>query len=208
MTDQTIPFEHNEQSIVDLVARNQTSFCTSYDLVVPNCFTSFDNEADLFAIRKSGLCDEFEIKVSRSDFLNDFKKVVNYRNVESWNDENPEHGDRKWLFDNQVDFHNRRLIAPWQKKKHEALTDGDMPCNYFWYILKDGIASIDEVPEFAGVFFVKDDGTLMRGRSAKKLHGKKLDFEFRFKIARKLGYRFWDYRFGKRTNEVTANAVY
>ena len=39
-----------------------------YELMVPNVFILPDSEADLFAIRRSGFCDEFEVKISRPDF--------------------------------------------------------------------------------------------------------------------------------------------
>ena len=47
-----------------------------YELIVPNVFILPDSEADLFCIRRSGFCDEFEVKISRPDFLNDHKKRV------------------------------------------------------------------------------------------------------------------------------------
>lgn len=190
-------FEFSEHSIIDCIVRGQQRFCTSYDVVIPNCFTQHDNEADLLAIRKSGLCDEFEVKVSRSDFLNDAKKVVCYREPDPFNPR-VKSADRLWLEENQTEFKLKKAIAPWQKIKHQALIDGDMPCNYFWYVLKHGIAELEEIPDFAGVFFVLEDGTLQSARAPKKLHSNKLDYETRFKLSRKLGYRFWEYRFGKR----------
>jgi hypothetical protein len=44
-----------------------------YDVVVPNFFYGW-NECDLFRITQSDFVFEYEIKVSRSDFLADFKK--------------------------------------------------------------------------------------------------------------------------------------
>lgn len=44
-------------------------------LIVPNISWGFLNhEADLLIVSKSNYCTEVEIKVSKSDFLNDFKK--------------------------------------------------------------------------------------------------------------------------------------
>lgn len=45
----------------------------SGDMTLPNFYIS-GYECDMFRLRKSGLTDEYEIKISRSDFLNDFKK--------------------------------------------------------------------------------------------------------------------------------------
>ena len=63
-----------ESDVIDLLSRHRDN--NWYDLMIPNCYTAHDNEADFFAVRKSGFCDEFEIKVSRSDLLNDKKKIV------------------------------------------------------------------------------------------------------------------------------------
>lgn len=184
-------FEFNEQNIINLVARHQSSICTSFDVLIPNCYTSHDNEADLLAIRKSGMCDEFEIKISRADFFNDAKKTVQYRSCE-WDGI-----DEQFLAENN-DYIKTGIIAPWQKPKYESLVDGDMTANYFWYVIKEGIVELDEIPDFAGVFFVDDNGELSRARTAKRLHRNKLSYEERFRLCRKLGFRFWDYRLGLR----------
>ncbi len=191
-------FKHSEESMVNLVAKNQSTFCTSYEALIPNCFTQHDNEADLFAIRKSGMCDEFEIKVTRADFFNDAKKIVHWRaydyypngnTVDSlWDDEH------KHLSYEQ----KKKLVAPWQKLKYDALQDGNMQANYFWYILKEGIVDLEEVPAWAGVVFIDDQGEFKRGRQPTRLHRKKLGYEERFKFLRKTCYRLWEYRLGTR----------
>lgn len=184
-------FEYSEANIVKLLHSIQRHMCTSYDVMIPNCYTSHDNEADIFAIRKSGLCDEFEVKISRSDFFNDAKKIVAFRNIMPY-DHLDQTSDHVWLDENYSDFHKKKAIAPWQKLKYEALKDGDMSTNYFWYAIKDGIVEIDEIPEFAGVIVVKADGDFIIKRRPKKLHNNKMPFDERFRLARKLGYRFWD----------------
>lgn len=46
------------------------------NIIVPNISWGFDgmHECDVFYVRKSGYAVEIEIKISKSDFLNDFKK--------------------------------------------------------------------------------------------------------------------------------------
>lgn len=192
-------FEFNEQNMIDLIAKNQVCFCTSYDILVPNCYTQYDNEADLFAIRKSGLCDEFEIKISRADFFNDAKKVVKFREIQEYNPKALS-DDHKWLYDNPNFYNSKKsgLVAPWQKLKYEALPNGDMSTNYFWYVIKKGEVELHEIPEFAGVIFIDETGDFHRMRQPKKLHNSKISAEDKYKCARKLAYRFWDYRFGAR----------
>lgn len=196
-------FEFNEQNVINVVSRAQSQFCTSYDILVPNCYTQHDNEADLFAIRKSGLCDEFEIKISRADFFNDAKKKINYRSARYFIcvDGKVQPGpDKEWYDKHGHLTHNQlnKLVAPWQKLKYDALQDGDMTANYFWYVIKKGEVEVNEIPDFAGVIFVDNDGDFQQVRQPRRLHSKKISDEDKFKCIRKLAYRYWDYRLGRR----------
>lgn len=44
------------------------------DLIIPNFYISSWYEMDVFKMTKSGYVTEFEIKISRADYFNDFKK--------------------------------------------------------------------------------------------------------------------------------------
>ncbi|CAL9979227.1 hypothetical protein VPHD479_0220 [Vibrio phage D479] len=146
-----------------------------YDAVVPNCYTRWENEADLFCMRKSGLCDEMEIKVTRSDFKNDAKKTV------------------RLLNENYTSYRDKWVETP----KTEALTTGHMS-NYFWYCIPEGLMEFDEIPAWAGIIVVirRTDGSLCayEKRAPKRLHGGKMSEEEKFKQVRKLGFRYWDLR--------------
>ena len=188
-------FEFTENNIADLIVINQKRICTSYDLLVPKCYTTHDNECDVFAIRKSGLCDEFEIKVSRSDFLNDAKKKIAIRESRYFGtsevDEDRLHYDKR---ENISHTKWKKLLAPWEKMKYQALVDGDTPVNYFWYVVKYDIVEICDLPKWAGLIKIFDDGSLRVIKSPEKLHRNKVDDAFKFNIARKLGFRYWDNR--------------
>ena len=192
--------ELTEQSIIDIVHRWQDRICTSYDIFVPNCYTSHDNEADLLALRRSRLCDEFEVKISRSDFMHDRKKVVNVRDHVF----DPRNGVMEWSEWQKVcegipKSKLKTIPAPWQKFKHDALRDGDMITNYFWYVTPKDLVSIDELPDFAGLIHINEFGELNIVRKPKKLHVGKVDDVTAYNIIRKLAFRFWDYRRGIRT---------
>ncbi len=149
-----------------------------YDLMIPNCYITHDNECDLLAVRKSGLVDEFEIKRSRSDFLADRKKRVNNGGkcaFGSWHDRNNDD-------------------CTWTTNKLEWLASGDSPINYFWYVTAERIIELDDLPEFAGWIEVLNDGRLRVKKSPDKLSKTKMDFETRYKLARKASYRYWDMR--------------
>jgi len=166
----------NEQDVIMALA-NYGDHVRRYEIILPNVFIRHDSEADLFCIRKSGLCDEFEIKTSRSDFKADKKKFVQFRPLEP-----EEYKDFKW---------DDRKNAPNYKQKHQALIDGDLPVNYFWYAVVEGVADIDDVPEFAGLIVVLSDGRVKIKKHPRKLHRVKMTIEDRYKIARKSTYRFW-----------------
>ena len=132
----------NEKEVIMALANNGDHI-RRYELMLPNVFIQHDSEADLFCVRKSGLCDEFEVKTSRSDFLADKKKFVNYR--EATHQECIDHQHIKWADRNQ---------QPWYKLKYDALASGDMCVNYFWYAVPDGLVSVDEIPDFAGLIYI------------------------------------------------------
>jgi len=144
-------------------------FQTRYQLMVPNAVW-YDNELDLACFRMSGFLDEFEIKMSRSDFKADFKKTSRY--MEKGSD------------------------APtWKKKgglKHDLLISGDAIANHFYFVLRDGIASAEEIPEEYGVIWIRDGGWLQVEREATRLHSRKLTLETQLRFAMKLNFRWWD----------------
>ena len=154
----------NEHFIQNVIARNRT-YSTRYTMMIPNCYTIHDNEADMLAIRKSGYYDEFEIKISRSDFKLDESKQV------------------------YIDIDNKRTKV----NKSRALTNGSMS-NYFWYCVPENLITIDEVPEYAGLIYIYPSGYLREIKQPKKLHNNKMNIETQFKHVKKLGYRYWDNR--------------
>lgn len=167
-------FEHSEQAIIKQFIRDY-NFTKRYEIILPNCYTQHDNEADLFAIRKSGFCDEFEIKISRSDFLADSKKEIRYREYEA--------GEYRRMSRGEPD--------PALMPKRDALLYGFLS-NYFSYAVKEGIASVEEVPEQFGFITVDDRGRIRVIRGAKRLHPVKMPVEKRYQIARKLSFRYLD----------------
>lgn len=54
----------------------------AYDIILPNFFVG-RNEMDIFRMTKSGYIEEYEIKVSKQDFKNDFDKPWKHAGLES-----------------------------------------------------------------------------------------------------------------------------
>lgn len=58
----------------DLQLAFHSSTFGRYELIMPNVHI-LHNEMDIIGVRKSGFVDEVEIKLSKSDFMADFKKT-------------------------------------------------------------------------------------------------------------------------------------
>lgn len=61
-----------------------------YELIMPNIHM-LHNEMDIIGVRKSGFVDEIEIKLSKSDFLADFKKSKGHSGSKHYHIKNGTH---------------------------------------------------------------------------------------------------------------------
>ena len=125
----------------------------------------FDWESDYLALTKSGLFHEVEIKISRADFQNDFK-----------------HKEKKHLI---LESPKLFMTAP-----HETV----LP-NYFYYAVPEGLIKEDEIPDYAGLIYVRPWGVYV-AKEAKKLHDSKLDLN-KLKLCDKFYYNMlhWQHKF-------------
>ena len=125
----------------------------------------FSWESDKLIETRSGLFYEFEIKISRSDFKNDFKKKDKHIILEGGQTHLP-------IFE---------TLNPIYQKMYEKnyLVSNFKKPNYFYYAVPDGLITVDEVPEYAGlIYIIPDDGdyhfTWFRiAKQAPKLHNVK-----------------------------------
>lgn len=157
----------------ELIKAYRDSEWQRYELVAPNIYPDWQfKEMDILCIRKSGFVDEIEVKLTKSDFKADFKKTVciecePYRkgrdtHLTRWNDEN----------------------------KHECLQKGLNICNYFSFLMTEELAEKCDIPDYAGLY-VCDGRWIRQIKKAKRLHSRKISMELKYKIARKMAYRFW-----------------
>ena len=137
-------------------------------VLIPNYTPAGWFEADLWRINRSGLCVEYEIKVSRADFRGDQKKE---------------------------DRHAWRGLR--ESNKHARLQLGDeRGPNQFYFVAPEGVIPPEEIPEFAGLFEVQGDPLWPRlklRRNAPYLHRVKNDQPLD-KIGRSLYFRYWQVR--------------
>lgn len=106
---------------------------TELDLIIPNFYLNSPFEMDVCKITKAGIVYEYEIKISRSDYKNDFKKGG----------------------------------------KHDLIKQGKRACNYFFFVVPEGLISKDEVPDYCGLYYYTKHDSFHLVKGAKKLHREK-----------------------------------
>jgi hypothetical protein len=136
----------------------------------------FGWESDLVSVNKTGFVTEFEIKVSRADFKAESKKA-----------------------------HRKLLVDPVQKSGVFGDVTHPRP-NYFYFAVPDGLIRPEEVPDYAGLIYVKRRaetvagrvalyyGTAVEVKPAARLHREKITEWQRKQLARALTGRYWKQR--------------
>lgn len=137
---------------------HQRAYC------MPNVYV-FANESDLLTVTKAGYTDEYEIKLSRSDFMADKRK----HRYESYHHVSPWHGLQ---YSRRQDDGTQLHWTGIRPRKIE----NNFP-NRFWYVVPEGLVTADEVPAYAGLMYITQAGQMMQFckkiKNAPKLHGKK-----------------------------------
>lgn len=127
-----------------------------------------DWESDFFLQLRSGYSYEFEVKVSRSDFLVDRKKVDKHlimttgkynRNMGRKHDLNPVTG--RWEYGPPIMKETEHSLRP----------------NRFYYVMPAGLVATNEIPQHAGLFTVSPEGYFTKAKEAPILHRETLSFE-------------------------------
>lgn len=152
-----------EQDAINAILRDRFRRSTCIPRYTPNKWW----ECDVFEITKAGYFREYEVKLSRSDFLADAKKFqedVGY---------------------DRIDGKYQRVIKE-HRVKHDLLSKGDErgPVQ-FWYVVPLGLVRIDEVPSWAGLIELTDRGASYstshwrfsenQTKEAPRLHKKKIE---------------------------------
>lgn len=107
-----------------------------------------DWECDFFSVTNSGYLYEVEVKISKSDFNADFikfkHKLFEGRNETSVIKEAKYRYSKRWK--KQVRKAPEKIINPQEVK---------MP-NKFFFACPEGLLTVDDVPEYAGLIYVND----------------------------------------------------
>jgi len=146
----------NEESIQTTLSRHFMSE-SNIKYIAENLYI-YTWESDLWIMTKSNITYEFEIKISKADFKNDFK-----------------HKTKKHaLLENKTES----LIKP----------------NYFYYAVPENLIKEEDVPEYAGLIYMKDMYPYFEIiKQAPKLTDSKYDKE-QLNLLEKFYYNYRDWR--------------
>lgn len=136
--------------------------------MVPNVQV-FGWESDFISVTRDDFVYEYEIKISRSDFLLDLQK------------------------------HRHHQLAHLYAGESSGLWPGTgrRGANYLYYAAPTGMLAADEIPTHAGLITIAENGLSQIARSAPKLHKDKLPEHHRQWLERSLTNRFWKGRLGR-----------
>ena len=120
----------------------------------------FSWESDKLIWTKSGYIYEFEIKISRSDFKNDFKhKKEKHIVLASTIDRDKAKEIQMSLFE-QKEQENRHWSREMLERRYgdiDAMVKGKRMPNYFYYAVPTGMLEPDEVPPYAGLIYIDSE---------------------------------------------------
>jgi len=139
----------------------------------------FDWESDFFCIANSGYSYEVEVKVSRSDYIADFNKTKRHR-ILGW--EGSIYTERRYQAPEISQAKLDRLSSDKYQYPPRSRV-GFKPIyqvrpNKFCFACPEGLISPDEIPDYAGLIYVKDDKRYKPSfiKRPPALHKQKKDF--------------------------------
>jgi hypothetical protein len=157
--------KHTEKSIQASLEKRFDSNNIKY--TVSNLYLFRHNwETDFLVVQKSGYCYEIEIKISRSDFLNDFKKVDKHSIMNEGT-----YMVKKYKY--HTDPATKKRIS----EHYHAPAEWKFKPNKFYYCVPENLIQKEEVPDYAGLMYVSKYGVVTTIKEPKFIHKEKLDLQ-------------------------------
>jgi hypothetical protein len=135
----------------------------NHDYRLQNVFI-YSWESDFFCMSSSGYTIEVEVKISKSDFKADFKKRLKHKYLAS--------ATKGLVAVNMGSMQNLSMVE---------FKIPNTP-NKFYYCCPEGLISKDDIPEYAGLLYLKDEkvnenyySSIVEIKPAKFLHKNKPD---------------------------------
>lgn len=188
-------------------------FFASWKYNVDGLFV-FSWESDKLIWTKAGYIYEFEIKISRADYKNDFKhKGEKHLVLSSTIAKDCQDAIQQELFADK-----KRKLKYWTDSEIrqrfgdiDRIVKGKKMPNYFYYVVPEGMIQAEEVPPYAGLIWVQKEyqfvsSSLIVMKQAPKLHTQKYtDGELR--LGEKFYYN-WRSALEREKKEIEYAAVY
>lgn len=129
----------------------------------------FGWESDVFSLTKAGYSIEIEVKVSRADYIADFKKAIKHRFLTNHNSKNCVHKKNytpsQWGYiEGKFTQLEGAACAVTFAKPQEKIP------NRFYYACPTGLIKEDDLPGYAGLIWVDDNGAAKVIKKAPLLH--------------------------------------
>lgn len=124
------------------------------------CFHSFYKETDFLIIRNNGYCEDWEIKVSRADFLLDRKKIHKHSII------------KNGYF--QVSYNY--FIGKEKYLPYTPIYTNNRP-NKFYFCCPEDLIKESDLESHEGLIYVLESGEIRKIREAKFLHKEIVDLE-------------------------------
>lgn len=105
-------------------------------------------ESDFLRVSKSGYVTEVEVKVSRSDYMADFRKSRDF-----------------CPFDRETRTWGKRTHV----NKHEQIKQGFTGLKYFYFCVPEGLLCPEDVPEYCGLLVCSESGRIREKKKAPTL---------------------------------------
>lgn len=110
-------------------------------------------ESDKLMWTKAGYIYEFEIKISRADYKNDFKHKAEKHLLLSSKMPKESETLQLDLFDNLLKRQRKHYPNITKEQLHTYPENTKLP-NYFYYAVPEGMLEPDEVPPYAGLIYI------------------------------------------------------
>jgi hypothetical protein len=110
-------------------------------------------ESDKLLWTKAGYIYEFEIKISRADYQNDFKHKADKHLLLSSKMPKESGPVQEDLFDHLLKHEQKRYPGITKEQLHTYPENTKLP-NFFYYAVPEGMLDPDEVPPYAGLIYI------------------------------------------------------
>lgn len=160
---------------IDRHLRNHFENNSRYMVSNVFAFDQYYKETDFLLVKDNGFIFDIEIKVSRSDFKADFKKKKHYIL-------------KNGFITLDYDYYRQEESGLVSYKKNCPIPIKTP--NRFYFCVPENLISVEEVPDYAGLFYVYEDGRIKKIKEAKLLHKEKHLKEIESVLCRKFYYSY------------------